>query len=108
MDEPPLSEKIFKENRPIENLLWKIFKMLHDKSPTFTDDLSSTLRESWKRLVVFSLLKLMAGRNKADIKATEKDEKKKCDVFTSDSTFFLENFVIQYFSIIFCWKKLNY
>jgi DDE superfamily endonuclease len=57
---------------PIENLWWKLKKMVHDKAPTCKADLATAIRESWSQIgeeYCLSLIKSMPQRLQAVIKA---------------------------------------
>uniref|UniRef100_A0A3Q2ZAS5 Tc1-like transposase DDE domain-containing protein n=1 Tax=Kryptolebias marmoratus TaxID=37003 RepID=A0A3Q2ZAS5_KRYMA len=57
---------------PIENLWWKLNKMVHDKAPTCKADLATAIRESWSQIAeqyCLSLIKSMPQRLQAVIKA---------------------------------------
>ena len=57
---------------PIENLWWKLKKIVHDKAPSCKADLSTAIGESWNQLdeeYCCSLLKFLSQRIQAVIKA---------------------------------------
>uniref|UniRef100_A0A3B1K6C0 Tc1-like transposase DDE domain-containing protein n=1 Tax=Astyanax mexicanus TaxID=7994 RepID=A0A3B1K6C0_ASTMX len=57
---------------PIENLWWKLKKMVHKKAPTCKADLATAIKESWHQIdaeYCLSLIKSMPQRLKAVIKA---------------------------------------
>ena len=57
---------------PIENLWWKLKKMVHDKAPTCKADLATAIRQSWRQIdevYCLSLVKSMPQRIQAVIKA---------------------------------------
>ncbi|CAJ0964526.1 unnamed protein product [Ranitomeya imitator] len=57
---------------PIENLWWKLKKMVHDKDPTCKADLATAIRERWSQIdedSCVTLIKSMPQRLQAVIKA---------------------------------------
>ncbi len=57
---------------PVENLWWKLKKLVHDKAPSCKADLSTAIQQSWNQLdeaYCFSLVKSMPQRIQAVIKA---------------------------------------
>ncbi|KAF7709014.1 hypothetical protein HF521_018071 [Silurus meridionalis] len=57
---------------PIENLWWKLKKMVHDKAPTCKADLATAIRQSWRQIdevYCLSLAESMPQRIQAVIKA---------------------------------------
>uniref|UniRef100_A0A3Q0R5D0 Tc1-like transposase DDE domain-containing protein n=1 Tax=Amphilophus citrinellus TaxID=61819 RepID=A0A3Q0R5D0_AMPCI len=58
---------------PIENLWWKLKKMVHDKAPACKADLATAIRESWSQIdeeYCLSLIKSVPQRLQAVIKAS--------------------------------------